>query len=401
MPALRTLLFTAGETPQVVTETVWALARHQEPPWRPDRIVLATTARGARIYRDGRPERGQAPLLGDGGKLAGLWRTLFPDRPMPTVQVLVPNGALGPIEDLRTEAEVEAFAEELVAAVAQVTAEPEGELHLSLAGGRKTMSFLAGQVLSLLARPQDVLSHVLIEPAELEFRPDFWWPGDGSPGSDAARVRLHHVPFLRARAWADPKAILAGPEGRRFRAAVDRANLGLRDPDVVLDLASGEVMAGLLKAKLTPREAAAVALVFVAAKREAALRHDTDADGHQWPTLAGDRGAAVRLWSFLAAAAEWRRHVKGATSTAGARGLLDEAMSKHARVVDYGTNVGPALARARKKLQRAFTPELADRILCRDPPSTALVPSRLRVLLPAELADHPNRPHETEVAPAS
>ncbi len=395
----KTLIFTTGETPQVVTETLWALAR-RDPPWLPDRILLATTARGEKVYREGRSDaRGTLPpLLGDGGRLAALWRQLAPGRPLPPVEILVPEGPHGPIGDLRTEAEVEAFAETLLKAVADVTAGQEGELHLSLAGGRKTMSFLAGQILSLLARPQDLLSHVLIEPADLEFRPDFWWPGDGSPGSEDAQVRLHQVPFLRARAWGDPKTILAGPEGGQYRAAIDRANVGLGDPDVVLDLATCRVEAGGLSVALTPREAAALALVLVASKRSARLGSWLDDSLIPRATLDGDEAAAGALWRWLSAASTLSRHLRHARSGQGVLSEFEEALSASVKA-DYRNQIESPLSRLRAKLRKAFSPGLADRILTRAPPATELPPGRITVRVPAALATHPERPPEVEAAP--
>ncbi|WP_194745343.1 CRISPR-associated ring nuclease Csm6 [Thermaurantiacus tibetensis] len=404
MPHPKTLIFTTGETPQVVTETLWALS-HRDPPWLPDRILLATTARGAEVYRNGRSDaRGVLPpLLGAGGRLAELWRQLAPGRPLPEPKVLVPEGPHGPIEDLRTEAEVEAFAETLLKAVAGVTAGQEGELHLSLAGGRKTMSFLAGQVLSLLARPQDVLSHVLIEPASLEFRPDFWWPGDGSPGSEDAQVGLHQVPFLRARAWVDPETILAGPEGSRFRAAIARANLGLADPDVALDLSTCRVEAGGLSVTLTPREAAALALVFVAAKRGVEL--DSYRAGRKTlPMLDGKREAARRLWAWLVAATDLPAILQGDRveeddGHVPPHRYLAHQIDRLAADCTYSGAIGPGISRARDRLRNAFSPALADRILTSKPPSTRLPPGRITVRVPAALATHPDRPPEVEAAP--
>lgn len=46
-------------------------------------------------------------------------------------------------------------------------------IHLSLAGGRKTMSYYAGQAMNLVARPQDRLSHVILSDKRFEFSPDF------------------------------------------------------------------------------------------------------------------------------------------------------------------------------------------------------------------------------------
>ena len=64
----RTLVVSTGLSPQVVTETLWALAIDRHPSWTPDEIVLVTTVEGARRARN--------TLADDGGeaRIAGLAR---------------------------------------------------------------------------------------------------------------------------------------------------------------------------------------------------------------------------------------------------------------------------------------------------------------------------------------
>lgn len=401
MPHPKTLIFTTGETPQVVTETLWALG-HRDPPWLPDRILLATTARGAEVYRNGRSDaRGVLPpLLGAGGRLAELWRQLAPGRPLPEPEVLVPEGPHGPIEDLRTEAEVEAFAETLLKAVAGVTAGQEGELHLSLAGGRKTMSFLAGQVLSLLARPQDVLSHVLIEPASLEFRPDFWWPGDGSPGSEDAQVRLHQVPFLRARAFADPDRLISPDRG--FGRSVEKANQFLSDA-TLLDLVQQTVLVGGEIIRLHPREAAVLGLVLVARRRRVTLeRVVPPVAKNEAPdprvAFGTDIPAALTLWAWLVGAASLDR-IKVHEEQAGVALGFDEWTRKARAKFAYQSDFQQPLSRVRRKLGKVLPARLAERVVSPDGPSSLLDPSFIRIVCAAALASHPDRPPEVEAAP--
>ncbi|MFN3371034.1 MAG: CRISPR-associated ring nuclease Csm6 [Sphingomonadaceae bacterium] len=397
----RTLLVTAGSTPQVITETIWALAMHN-PPWMPDRIVLAATAAGARLYQEGKPDRGLAPLLGEEGRLAALFAALAPGRPMPEVELLLPSDGSTPVADLRTAREVELFAEALLERVAQLTEGETGELHLSLAGGRKTMSFLAGQVLTLVGRRQDRLSHVLVEPAEFESRPDFWWPGDGSPGSGGARVLLHEVPYVRARAWVDVATVLRGPGGERFRSAVARANLGLGEPDLCLDLGRSILQAGDVPVELAPQEAGLLALIFVAALRGAELSAqkgwDRDAPSRLAPALDGDRPAGTALWAWLTAAAQLKKMYEDEAVVSFDR--FDRAIGTLVSTVDHATQNNPPLARMRAKLREALSPALANRILLPRGLSTAMPPERLEVLVPTELADHPDRPPEVRLAGA-
>jgi CRISPR-associated protein (TIGR02584 family) len=215
--------------------------------WWPDEVVLLTTSHGDELYRDGDPQRQIAPLLGAKGRLLTLVSAL--GRPQPGVRCVVarlPSGE--PILDIRSEAEVTAFADQLIREVRRAT-QGDNELHLSLAGGRKTMSYLAGAVISLFGRPQDRLSHILVEPKELEKVPNFWWPGQSEPidGSDAiavsAKTRLHSVPFLRLRAYLpDDEPFFGGDLG--FEEAVKRANAALAADLLLIDISAMRVSAG-------------------------------------------------------------------------------------------------------------------------------------------------------------
>lgn len=385
----RTLIITAGETPQVVTETVWALAQPSRA-WRPDRILLATTASGARLYRDGNEGREIAPLLGEEGRLAALWAVLWPGAPMPEVKTLVANRGGEPLPDLRSAEEVNQFAELLLAEVAAITAEEPGELHLSLAGGRKTMSFIAGQVMSLLGRPQDVLSHVLVEPATLERQPGFWWPGDGSPGSGDAQVLLHEVPYLRARAWVEPERLGIGSG---FAAAIDWTNRNLAD-GFIIDLGQRRLEVADQNLDLRPREAALIALVAIARKRgleikqHHAARHSGSA-GASTISLGGDIDPVIALWAWLLEAARG----PGALPRSAA---YDSVRSEARARFDYSTDIGQPAARIRQKLRSRLSTRMAERVLARELLVTRVPPADIRILAPAELADDPDRPPEVE-----
>ncbi len=379
----------------MVTETLWVLAQ-SDPPWLPHHIVLATTATGASIYRQGDAERDLAPLLGADGRLAALWREIGRTQPVPTVELLVPACGPDEIHDLRADAEVELFAELLLERVAALTADPTSELHLSLAGGRKTMSVLAGQVLSLLGRPQDRLTHVLVSPATLEHRPDFWWPGDGSPLSAEAQVHLHEVPYVRARAWVDVDRILAGAPGERFRTAIARTNLALHEPQVIVDLARASLILGPLEIRLAPQEIALLAMIAIATRRG-----ETIGDARGWdaldrkrraPTLDGNLERGTQLWAWLTAAADMRSMLADGPSIGFF--AFDRRVATLSQAVDFASQIGPPLSRLRRKLRLGVPPALADRILLPRGMATAIAADRWEVRIPEDLADHPACPPE-------
>lgn len=403
----RILVITTGSTPQVVTETVHALATGT-PAWIPDRLVLATTQDAAQQFRDGRvDDEGNllvAPLLGEDGKLAALSK--FLEIQLPKIDVVVPRDASGKaIPDIRSEAQVAAFAETLMQIVAEATADMDSELHVSLAGGRKTMSFLAGQVMSLLGRPQDRLSHVLVEPAALESASSgFWWPGDGSPGADSAIVRLHLIPFLRVRAWLDDSKLQAMAAGG-FVEAVEMANMALGNARVTIDLACGQLIVAGMVIPSNARQLAVLALVMIAKRRGMALSMErtgsNKADGYRYLCLDGDRHLASRTWAWLHAAASFadihRDHLP-----VGFR-RFDDAIAEQMQKLENGefeTLIAQPVARLRKTLDEKLPAALAARLLAPGRGlDTLLEPELITILVPADLSDHPDLP--PEVTPTS
>lgn len=245
----RILLAVTGLTPQVVTETLYALAcspQHAESVWVPDEVHLITTATGA--------ENARLNLLQ--GK--GWFHRLREDYALPPIQfdvshIHVLKDELGqPLEDIRTQAHNTCAANFITEMVRSFTCDPASALHVSIAGGRKTMGYYLGYALSLYGRVQDSLSHVLVSDP-FETNRDFYYPtpydfpihvrrGDRELTVDArnARVDLAAIPFVRLREGLPPR-LVEGAAG--FTEAIERANRGLESPLLRLEMQTGKVLA--------------------------------------------------------------------------------------------------------------------------------------------------------------
>ena len=188
MSRSRTLLSIMGAKPALITETIYALAIAPEP-WVPHRVRIVTTAHGAKEARE--------KLIGDNhfGRLIydlGLTIDALRDE---HIWVIQRRGR--ELDDIRTLDDNEAAQQLILTKIRELTDPEDTELHVSLAGGRKTMSFSAGYALSLLGREQDRLSHVLV--AEGYERPDFFYPENRENRTPAGEpiVSLADVPFVR------------------------------------------------------------------------------------------------------------------------------------------------------------------------------------------------------------
>lgn len=197
------LLAVAGLSPQIVTETVYALAVERETPWIPDEVHVITTSEGA--------ERARLSLLEDGEDWFGRLRR---DYQLPAIRFgreqihVIRDANAEPLDDIRTPDDNERVADFITEMVRNLTADENSELHVSIAGGRKTMGYYLGYALTLFGRLQDRLSHVLVSPL-FEGHPMFFYPtpeshiiytNDNKPlDTSTAKITLANIPFVRLR----------------------------------------------------------------------------------------------------------------------------------------------------------------------------------------------------------
>lgn len=225
------LLAVTGLSPQVVTETIWALAR-QTPPWLPDAVSLLTTRAGALAAENGLP-----------AALDALARRL--GQPLPGAEISVIADSRGrPIDDIASAAGNNAAADAITAFIRTATATPDTVLHVSVAGGRKTQGCLAAMALMLFGREADRLSHVLV-PDALAGRNDFWFPPETMREDP---VVLADIPFVRLRGLWRPEQIGAG-----YRAVVQAVQAAIAGPALVLEVGSRRVSYGPYQRRLPPQ----------------------------------------------------------------------------------------------------------------------------------------------------
>ncbi|EIC21522.1 CRISPR-associated ring nuclease Csm6 [Thiorhodovibrio frisius] len=259
----RVLLAVAGLSPQILTETLFALAVAADPPWIPTEIRLITTSEGA--------ERARLSLLSaDPGWFSRLLKDYrLPPVPFSVDDIVVITDAEGhPLPDIRDLDDNARVADQITETVRDITADPNSALHVSLAGGRKTMGYYAGYALSLFGRAQDRLSHVLVsEPFEQSWA--FFYPTpyprvietrDGKlADTQSARVTLAEVPFVRLRDGVVPGRLLSGQAS--FGETIAAAQRALQPAELVIDLAARCIRAAGEIINLPPAPLAFLALM--------------------------------------------------------------------------------------------------------------------------------------------
>jgi CRISPR-associated protein (TIGR02584 family) len=249
----RILLAVTGLSPQVVTETLYALCVERTSPFVPTEVQLLTTAEGA--------ERARLSLLSPD---PGWFARFLADYRLPPIAFgaervhVLRDDAGGELDDIRTPRHNETAADAITEWVRGLTADPESALHVSIAGGRKTMGYYLGYALSLFGRPQDRLSHVLV-PEPFESSWDFFYPtpyhrvittrDNKLADTSEAKVTLAEIPFVRLREGL-PDRLLAGRAS--FGQTVTAAQRALEPPELVIDLAGQRVRAGGEVVSLSP-----------------------------------------------------------------------------------------------------------------------------------------------------
>jgi CRISPR-associated protein (TIGR02584 family) len=258
----RILLAVTGLSPQVVTETLYAqgvrAGKESGGDFAPTEIHIITTEQGAKIARTAllHPDGGQFhALLRDYPQLG---RPAFDDAHIHTIH----DAAGQPLADIRSPQENAAAADSITALMAQLTRDPQAQLHVSIAGGRKTMGFYLGYAFSLFARPQDELSHVLVS-SPFENHPDFFYPpatprrlvtqGGQHIDTAEARVTLARIPVVRLR-HGQPQALLDGHAS--YGDTVATIQQSLAPPGLHIDLPARRVQCGTTAIQLPPAQLA-------------------------------------------------------------------------------------------------------------------------------------------------
>lgn len=273
----RILLCVAGLSPQVITETFYALAT-RENSFIPTEVHVVTTSEGAHRIRlnllEADPDEQHfqrlcadldidpADILFGTGTLHQIPASSVPDLSSESVlpagsfphwtgwqQATVRSGN-PPLDDIRSLADNEAAADAITAIVRDLTADPKTAIHASIAGGRKTMGFYLGYAISLFGREQDRLSHVLVS-SPFESHPQFYYPprapkvlrdkADRSIHTRDAEVTLADIPFVRLRGHLD-SSILG--ESMSYSKTVLRTQRNVNLPKLSLDSAGRTIYCG-------------------------------------------------------------------------------------------------------------------------------------------------------------
>jgi CRISPR-associated protein (TIGR02584 family) len=248
------LICVAGATPQVITETIYALSK-KSPPVYINELFVITTSYGKQLIEKRLIQEG---ILNSLIKEYDLPEISFSEQSILVIKDIEGNE----LEDIRNNKDNEATADLITTFIKQMTEQQDTALHCSIAGGRKTMSYYLGSALQLFGRPQDRLYHVLVS-SEFENNPEFFYPPkrhrkvtcrmlDGtikSISTAKAEIHLADLPFVRLkdRVWLEKKTFkeLIGEAEESMRLSISHL-------PIMFQLKKGQIIVGDTKIQLPP-----------------------------------------------------------------------------------------------------------------------------------------------------
>lgn len=258
------LIAIAGLSPQVITETLYAL--HQDGI-RIDEIHAIAT----RVGRDAISTQLFAP---DDGRYFQYLREYGIDPKtilfsQDTLHVLRDDKG-HPLDDITGEEENKILLKSCLTLAHRFTKNAKNTVYFSIAGGRKTMSACLMVAAQMYARPQDRICHVLVSP-EFENHQEFYYPpvkpallelrdARGQAifkDTSYAKVTLVPIPFISMRASAR--------EGKNRRiqtpAELFRHLVTEKEQPLIVDLHQGKILYKKAELKMMPSRLALYAFL--------------------------------------------------------------------------------------------------------------------------------------------
>lgn len=187
------LVCISGLTPQIVTETLYALSIQKNI--QIDEIFIITTKRGKEVIL-GTDKDKKTPDVKLSAEIANLSKDykIKPPKFSANKNIFIAEEESLELYDIKTDTDNILFPNKAAQLIEKLSKPNENILHVSLSGGRKSMSAHIALTLSLFARSGDKLYHILTD-EKYEF-------GSFYPKSEDEKKALiiSEIPFVRLRA---------------------------------------------------------------------------------------------------------------------------------------------------------------------------------------------------------
>ena len=187
------LICVSGLTPQIVTETFFCLTVKEKIPIH--ELYILTTTRGKEVIlgKDKSPHTPNTSLKKELLNLCKLYTIPKPIFDETDKHIIIAKEESIELSDIRTDRDNVLFPNKVAQFIRQLALDKDSTLYCSITGGRKSMSVHIANALSLFARENDKLLHVLTR-QENEFKG--FYPLTKKEAKD---LQLSEIPFVRLR----------------------------------------------------------------------------------------------------------------------------------------------------------------------------------------------------------
>lgn len=233
------LLCVAGMSPQIITETLFALTQLSDPKLVIDEIRVITTL-------DGKNKVAKTLL----DKETGIFYQFCRDFGIEPNSIKFDETCISlfhqrdgkMLEDIRTQEDNEIAGDKICEIVRELCKDETTRIYASAAGGRKTMSIYLTLAMSLFGRAEDELSHVLVSegfesntffyPPPTPIEIDYFNPQTKitkKVNTADAKIYLAPIPFIRFRGI--DVNLLNSKNSETYKQAVDKAQIALKEKE--------------------------------------------------------------------------------------------------------------------------------------------------------------------------
>lgn len=242
------LICVSGLTPQIVTETLFCLAVKEKIPI--DEIYVLTTKRGRDVILglDEHPSTPKTALSKEIKNLCKHYKIRKPKFEENDTHIIVAKEESIELSDIRSDKDNILFPNRVASFIREKTADPNNALYCSITGGRKSMSVHLANALSLFARENDKLLHVLTS-EENEFKG--FYPMNKK---EAKELEFSEIPFIRLRSILGSEiknlknySDFVEQTQKQLKALTDKTK-------IILKTDTREVKFGMNSVKLEPQE---------------------------------------------------------------------------------------------------------------------------------------------------
>jgi CRISPR-associated protein (TIGR02584 family) len=247
------LLAVTGLSPQVITETIYAMHLQQQFV---DEIHIITTSEGKK--------RAKLGLLTDQHLAQLLNDYCLPPIVFSEAHIHCIENAGVAVNDAVSDTDHDTIANFITEHVRAFTSDSNVMISALIAGGRKTMTFYLGYAMSLFGRECDAIIHTLVTPG-YENLHDFYYPSKHSKtlfnsktgqvlDAKDAVVSLASIPFVRMRKEM-PERLLHNPDSD-FSSTVKNLNLQKEKLCITLKLGTNQIIVNNNACQLSPNDMA-------------------------------------------------------------------------------------------------------------------------------------------------